>query len=135
MKVISFLLDLFIRRGARSAMTFSRPAARVSAHTAGPVCRLHKMVDGSTSVIPACLSLNYEGNVRESLLRYNGGATGYAKSAVDSLPNGAHGLPGRMISSPAPLSRKRLRERGYDQARLLAKATAKTLACRHADAL
>ena len=81
--------------------------------------------------IPACVSpLNYEGNVRESLLRYKfGGATGYAKVYGQLVSETVRTeLPGAYdIITWVPLSRKRLRERGYDQARLLAKATAKAL--------
>ena len=81
--------------------------------------------------IPACVSpLNYEGNVRESLLRYKfGGATGYAKVYGRLVAGTVRAeLAGEYdLVTWVPLSRRRLRERGYDQARLLAKATAKEL--------
>ena len=68
--------------------------------------------------------------MRESLLRYKfGGATGYAKVYGRLVAETVRTeLPGAYdIITWVPLSRKRLRERGYDQARLLAKVTAKAL--------
>ena len=68
--------------------------------------------------------------MRESLLRYKfGGATGYAKVYGRLVAETVRTeLPGAYdLITWVPLSRKRLRERGYDQARLLAKATAKAL--------
>ena len=68
--------------------------------------------------------------MRASLLRYKfGGATGYAK-VYGRLVAGTvrEELAGEYdLVTWVPLSRRRLRERGYDQARLLAKATAKEL--------
>ena len=71
--------------------------------------------------------LYYEGDVRESLHRFKfKGATGYSKTYGKLLADcirenlaGAYDL-----ISWVPLSRKRLRERGYDQAMLLAMAAA-----------
>jgi len=65
-----------------------------------------------------------------SLLRYKfGGATGYAKVygrlVADTVRTELAGEYD--LVTWVPLSRRRLRERGYDQARLLAKATAKAL--------
>lgn len=83
------------------------------------------------SFVRACVSpLNYEGDVRASLLRYKfGGATGYAKVygrlVADTVRTELAGEYD--LITWVPLSRRRLRERGYDQARLLAKATAKEL--------
>ena len=71
--------------------------------------------------------------MRESLLRYKfGGATGYAKVYGRLVAETVRTeLPGAYdLITWVPLSRKRLRERGYDQARLLAKATAKALRSR-----
>lgn len=69
----------------------------------------------------------YEGRVRESLLRYKfrGAqhyAAEYARMIVQSVPPEA--LECDLISF-TPLSRKRLRSRGYDQARLIAEELAK----------
>ncbi len=81
--------------------------------------------------VTACVSpLYYEGDVRESLLRYKfHGATGYAKAYAPLVADCIRGeLAGEYdIISWVPISRKRLRGRGYDQARLLAEAVAKQL--------
>ncbi len=69
----------------------------------------------------------YEDNVRESLLRFKfNGATGnasvyaeYLAKCISSELSGCYDLV-----SWVPLSRKRYKERGYDQAMLLAMATA-----------
>ena len=66
----------------------------------------------------------YEGNVRASLLRYKfGGMTGYAEVYADYLSKciDENGIICDSITW-VPLSRRRLRRRGYDQARLLAEA-------------
>lgn len=73
--------------------------------------------------------LRYEGAVRESLLRYKfGGLTAYAAVYAEFL---AKCIDENEISCDSitwvPLSRRRLRQRGYDQARLLAEALAKRL--------
>lgn len=74
-------------------------------------------------------ALYYEDAVRESLLRYKfGGAAAYAdtyaaimESCIDDVPINCD------VVTWVPLSRKRLRRRGYDQARLLAEPVAKHL--------
>lgn len=75
------------------------------------------------SYIEKCLSpLYYEGNVRESLLRYKfGGACGYCDIYADLIVKtiDERGVSCDIITW-VPLSRKRLRRRGYDQARLIA---------------
>ncbi len=75
-----------------------------------------------------CVSpLYYEGDVRESLLRFKfKGATGYAGTYGKLLAECIkRELDGRYdLISWVPLSRKRYKERGYDQAMLLALATA-----------
>jgi len=75
-----------------------------------------------------CISpLYYEDDVRESLLRFKfrdatGYAGAYAKLLADCI---SRELSGRYdLISWVPLSRKRYKERGYDQAMLLALATA-----------
>lgn len=78
-----------------------------------------------------CVSpLYYEDDVRASILRYkfqscNGYADVYGVFLADCV---RERLAGRYdLISWVPLSRKRLKERGYDQAKLLAEATAKGL--------
>jgi len=69
----------------------------------------------------------YEGAVRESVLRFKfKSATGYAKTYGKYIAECVReNLDGRYdIISWVPLSRKRLKERGYDQAMLLAMAAA-----------
>ena len=74
--------------------------------------------------------LYYEDDVRESLHRYKfsqaaGYADAYAPLVADCV---RERLAGEYdLISWVPLSRKRLRERGYDQARLLAEAVAPLL--------
>lgn len=81
--------------------------------------------------VAACVSpLYYEDDVRESLLRYKfHGATGYAQ-AYAPLVSGCireHLDQEYDLITWVPLSRKRLRQRGYDQAQLLAEAVAAEL--------
>lgn len=72
-----------------------------------------------------CVSpLYYEEDVRRSLLRYKFGgisvyAPKYAELMLDALAQSEISFD---LISWAPLGRKRLRRRGYDQARLLAEA-------------
>ena len=71
-----------------------------------------------------CLSpLYYEGSVRASLLRYKfGGQPSYASVYGDLLADCLAGHPGTWdCIAWVPLSRRRLRHRGYDQAELLAR--------------
>ena len=74
--------------------------------------------------------LYYRDNVRESLHRYKfGGAEGFAETygplLAECIQTKLRG--GYDLISWVPLSRKRLRERGYDQAKLLAHAAARAL--------
>lgn len=78
-----------------------------------------------------CVSpLYYEKDVRESILRYKfRDAAGYA-GVYGTMLAGCirERLAGQYdLISWVPLSRKRLRQRGYDQAKLLAEAAAKEL--------
>ena len=81
--------------------------------------------------ITLCVApLYYEGCVRESLLRYKfKGVTAYRQVFADFI---AKCIDENQISCDiitwVPLSRKRLRRRGYDQARLIAEAAARELA-------
>lgn len=80
--------------------------------------------------ISGCVSpFYYEEDVRKSLLRYKfRGLTAYAQIYGEFL---AKCIDENQISCDIitwiPLSRRRLRQRGYDQARLLAEATARVL--------
>ena len=80
--------------------------------------------------IDVCFSpLFYEGNVRRSLLRYKFGglsvyAPKYASLMADCLEMKA---PPFDVITWAPLGRKRLKKRGYDQARLLAEELSRLL--------
>ena len=72
---------------------------------------------------------HYEGAVRESLLRYKfHGVTAYARVYADFI---AKSIDENLISCDSitwvPLSKKRLRRRGYDQAQILAEELAKKL--------
>lgn len=81
--------------------------------------------------VAACVSpLYYEDDVRASLLRFKfHGATGYAKAYAPLLADCIRTcLEGEYdLITWVPLSPRRLRQRGYDQARLLAEAAAAAL--------
>ena len=89
-----------------------------------PFCAtpLHERTGIGTCVAP----LRYEGAVRESLLRYKfhggrGNAEGYGKVLAQAV---AEQLGGQFtLVTYVPVSEKRRRERGYDQAFLLARET------------
>ncbi len=73
--------------------------------------------------------LYYEGSVRDSLLRYKfHGVTAYKNIYAELLADCVRdsGIDCDMITW-APLSKRRLRKRGYDQARLVAETAAKLL--------
>ena len=78
-----------------------------------------------------CVSpLFYDKNVRQSLLRYKfSGKSSYAEfyGALIADCVREHYPEGFDLISWVPLSRKRLRKRGYDQARLLAESSAAKL--------
>ena len=80
--------------------------------------------------IVKCVSpFYYEGDVRQSLLRYKfGGVRAYCDIYAEFL---VKTIDERAVSCDiitwVPLSAKRLRKRGYDQARLIAEETAKLM--------
>ena len=80
--------------------------------------------------ISECVApFSYEGEVRESLLRYKfHGVTAYGPAYAEFI---AKAIDESGISCDSmtwvPLSRRRLRKRGYDQAQILAEETAKRL--------
>ncbi len=80
--------------------------------------------------VESCVSpLFYDGEVRRSLLRYKfGGLSVYAPKYAELMCGCVeeNGLSFDLISW-APLGRKRLRKRGYDQAKLLALALSERL--------
>ncbi len=73
--------------------------------------------------------LYYEKEVRDSLRRFKfGGADCYAETYARLMAEPVERLDGRYdVLSWVPLSRRRLRRRGYDQARLLAEALGRRL--------
>ena len=80
--------------------------------------------------ISECVApFRYEGEVRESILRYKfHGVTAYGSAYAEFI---AKAIDESGISCDSmtwvPLSRRRLRKRGYDQAQILAEETAKIL--------
>lgn len=132
MKVVTFLLDLLYPPRCAFCHDFLETSGDgLCAHCRTGLPFAQNGGRQRFSFVRACVSpLNYEGDVRASLLRYKfGGATGYAK-VYGRLVAGTvrTELAGEYdLVTWVPLSRRRLRERGYDQARLLAKATAKEL--------
>jgi len=88
--------------------------------------------DGERAVEPTagCVSpLRYEGAVRAAIHAYKFGGQDAKGSALGRLIARCcqeRGVDGELVSWP-PLSRKRLRERGYDQARLLAESVGRQL--------
>ena len=87
-----------------------------------------KLQEQTISHLAVCLSpLYYTGDVRLSLHRYKfGGAAAYCRIYGELMADclKEHGLQPDLVTW-VPLSRKRLRKRGYDQARLLAEEVAK----------
>lgn len=100
------------------------------------VCRLCKKRCGGVRIereldhIGACTAaFRYEGAVRDSLLRYKfHGVTAYGTVYAEYLAKciDETGISCDIITW-VPLSRRRLRRRGYDQARILAEDTAERL--------
>lgn len=128
MKLIDMLLDLlypprcpFCHRFLDGGMRVcSRCERSLPYMPAGRVDRSFKNVDECFSV------LRYEGDVRKSLHRYKFGGVSayagcYAKLLAECIEDNAIYAD---VVTWAPLSARRLRERGYDQARLLAEGAA-----------
>lgn len=132
MKVVTFLLDLLYPPRCAFCHDFLETSGDgLCAHCRTSLPFAQNGGRQRFSFVRACVSpLTYEGAVRASLLRYKfGGATGYAKVYGRLVVGTVRAeLAGEYdLVTWVPLSRRRLRERGYDQARLLAKATAKEL--------
>lgn len=128
MKLIDTLLDLlypprcpFCHRFLDGGMRVcSRCERSLPYMPAGRVDRSFKNVDECFSV------LRYEGDVRKSLHRYKFGGISayagcYAKLLAECIEDNAIYAD---VVTWTPLSARRLRERGYDQARLLAEGAA-----------
>lgn len=131
MKLIDMLLDLLYPPRCPFCHRFLDGGMRVCARCerslpympAGRVDRSFKNLDECFSV------LRYEGDVRKSLHRYKFGSVSayagcYAKLFAECIEDNAIYAD---VVTWAPLSARRLRERGYDQARLLARSTAREL--------
>ncbi len=129
MSVFSGLLDLFYP----PRCTFCRSFLKRSERYVCPDClaKLPYTAKGgeqSGDFYSVCVSpLYYEDDVRESMLRFKfKEATGYAKPYGKLIADCVRdNLSGRYdLISWVPLSRQRYKERGYDQAMLLAMAAA-----------
>ena len=128
MKLIDTLLDLLYPPRCPFCHRFLDGGMRVCARCerylpympAGRVDRSFKNLDECFSV------LRYEGDVRKSLHRYKFGSVSayagcYAKLLAECIEDNAIYAD---VVTWTPLSARRLRERGYDQARLLAEGAA-----------
>lgn len=128
MKLIDTLLDLlypprcpFCHRFLDGGMRVcSRCERSLPYMPAGGLDRTFENLDECFSV------LRYEGDVRKSLHRYKFGGVSayagcYAKLLAECIEDNAIYAD---VVTWAPLSARRLRERGYDQARLLAEGAA-----------
>ncbi len=133
MRLIAALLDLLYP----PRCVFCRAFVQSSEGMVCPACSADLVrADGEAeqtqtgSCIPCVAPLYYEGNVKKSLRRYKfHGASHYA-GAYGPILAGAvtRQLEGTYdLITWVPLSRARLRERGYDQALLLARAAADAL--------
>ena len=112
---------------------FCRALLRTRRRTSARACRKRCRATPGTytprrDAHPTVLAPRYEGRVRESLLRYKfGGLTAYAAVYAEFLAKciDENGISCDSITW-VPLSRRRLRQRGYDQARLIAEELAKS---------
>ena len=125
MKLISYLLDLFFPRKC----VFCRRLIERKDESICPKCKKELPYTENGGILKGnfftfCVSpLYYENSVREALLRYK-----FYQLTVYAEPFGklisecvAEYIDAQVdIISWVPLSKKRLRSRGYDQARLLA---------------
>ena len=90
------------------------------------------LLDGGDFYSACAAPFRYEGKLRESILRYKfGGKRHYAQFYAEYLAASIRAqLGGKFdLITWVPISRRRRRERGYDQARTLAELTAKRLGC------
>ena len=130
MKIIDMLLDLlypprcpFCRRLLRKKEQLVCPDCLRTLRRIPESAQRRELKNITLAVAP----LYYEGDVRASLLRYKfRGVTAYARVYADFIEKC---IDENAISCDSitwvPLSRRRLRTRGYDQAELLARELAK----------
>lgn len=128
MKLIDTLLDLLYPPRCPFCHRFLDGGMRVCARCERSLPYMPAgRVDGSFKNVDECFSvLRYEGDVRKSLHRYKFGGISayagcYAKLLAECIEDNAIYAD---VVTWAPLSARRLRERGYDQARLLAEGAA-----------
>lgn len=124
MKILEYILDLlypprcpFCRGLTNGGQLICRACRR--ALPVVPRAAQEKRVDG---LARCCSALFYDGGVRASILRYKfGGAAAYCRAYGEIL---AACIDENDISCDiitwAPISRQRMRRRGYDQAQLMA---------------
>lgn len=120
MKVVTFLLDLLYPPRCAFCHDFLETSGDgLCAHCRTSLPFAQNGGRQRFSFVRACVSpLTYEGAVRASLLRYKfGGATGYAKVYGRLVVGTVRAeLAGEYdLVTWVPLSRRRLRERGYDR--------------------
>ena len=132
MKFISFLLDLLFP----PKCAFCRRLVSGNDDLICPKCKKELPYTKNGGILKgnfftACVSpLYYENSVREALLRYKFyGLTAYAAPFGKLLSECVEEYIESQVDiiSWVPLSKKRLRSRGYDQARLLAEAVSREL--------
>ena len=123
MKLLDAVLDLLFPRRCVFCRRLTRNGDTTCPRCRGKLPYTHSASRQRFPHIPICCSpLFYENEVRDSLLRYKfGGCSMYAAAYGEYL---ARCIDENGISCDSitwvPLSRRRLRRRGYDQARLLA---------------
>lgn len=120
-KILEFFFPsrcVFCHRWRGKAVRFCEDCRKALPYAPGPAA------EQKIAHMDRCLSpLYYEGSVRASLLRYKfGGQPSYASVYGALLADCLAGHPGTWdCIAWVPLSRRRLRHRGYDQAELLAR--------------
>ena len=134
MSVRKFLLDLFFPPKCAFCRGFlagdDERGFCSSCEEALPFCTEADTLSPGEGYLLAVSPFYYDGLVRESIHRYKfQGLENYARPYAAVLaPCITRHLAGRYdILSWVPVSRARLRKRGYDQAKILARATAKHL--------
>ena len=129
MGILSAFLDILFPPRCVFCRRFLRSGEKLVCDDCGD--KLPYTTDGGRQMgdhFSVCVApLYYEGNVRESLLRFKfkdatGNAKAYGKLLADCIRAELSG--GYDLISWVPLSSKRLKERGYDQSMLLAMAAA-----------
>ncbi|MDE6107706.1 MAG: ComF family protein [Oscillospiraceae bacterium] len=131
MQIFDALLDLLFPPKCPFCRTFLEKGELLC-----PACQKElpwlagRLGESKVEFTKGCVStLRYEGNVRKAIHRYKfSGVRAYSKTfgALVARTAEEHGLTADLISWPS-VSKKRLRERGYDQAELLAREVGKAL--------